>query len=244
MSRDAKLKAIALIGIRSGSQGLKDKNIKYFCGKPLVYWIIKTALNASNIDRVFVSTDSEKYRDIAIDTGAEAPFLRPKSISGDNSKEKDYILHCLEWLQVNENYQPDIVSRLQATSPLQLPEDIDRSIQSLEDDPYATSSMVVSKAIQHPMKAMKMDGDNKYLIPYCLEDASLEIVNRQTLPVAYFRSNIISSRCSYLLETKKQIGERSLIIEIPSERSIDINNSLDFFIAEKVAEKLGICSFN
>jgi len=238
------LKAIGIIGIRSGSQGLKDKNIKTFCGKPLVYWIISAALKASKIERVIVSTDSEEYRSIVLGMGAEAPFLRPKNISGNESKEQNYILHCLEWLREHENYQPDVVSRLQATSPLQLPDDIDQSVKALEDDSSATSSMVVAKAAQPPAKALKMDINNKYLIPYCSKDIGLEIVNRQTLPDAYFRSNIISSRCLPFLETKKQIGKKSIKVEIPIERSVDINDSFDFFFAEKVAEKYGLCSFS
>ena len=226
---------LAIIGIRKNSKSIKDKNIKNFCGKPLVYWIIQSALKSDKLDRIIVSTDSEEYRDIVLDYGVEVPFLRPKALSQDYSLEKDYLLHGLEWLYENEGYTPKFVTRLQATSPLQLSEDIDRSIECLESNKDATSSMVVSEALQPPMKALKEK--NGYLVPY-FEESKKEIVNRQELPTAYYRSNIITSRVSSFLESGNQIGEKSLKVEIPIERSIDINSELDFYLAEKIAKKI------
>ena len=232
---------LAIIGIRKNSKSIVDKNIKSFCGKPLVYWIIQNALKSNKLDRIIVSTDSEEYRDIVLDYGVEVPFLRPKALSQDNSLEKEYLLHGLEWLYKNEGYRPKFVSRLQATSPLQLPEDIDRSIECLQNDDSATSSMVVSKAQQPPIKSLKQNG--KYLNPY-FRELGIEIVNRQELPVGYYRSNIITSRVSSFLETENQIGERSIKVEIRIERSIDINSELDFYLAEKIAEKYNLCLNN
>ena len=232
---------LAIIGIRKNSKSIVDKNIKTFCGKPLVYWIIQSALKSDKLDRIVVSTDSEEYRDIVLDYGVEVLFLRPKALSQDNSLEKEYLLHGLEWLYKNEGYRPKFVSRLQATSPLQLPEDINRSIECLQNDDSATSSMVVSKAQQPPIKALKQNG--KYLNPY-FRELGIEIVNRQELSMAYYRSNIITSRVSSFLETGNQIGEKSIKVEIPIERSIDINSELDFYLAEKIAEKFGLCLNN
>ena len=232
---------LAIIGIRKNSKSIKDKNIKNFCGKPLVYWIIKCALQSKKLDRIIVSTDSKKYRSIVMDFGVEAPFLRPISLSQDGSLEKDYLLHGVEWLYENEGYTPKFVTRLQATSPLQLSEDIDRSIISLENDDSATSSMVVSESNQPPMKSLKEQ--NGYLVPY-IEESKKEIVNRQELPTAYYRSNIITSRVSSFLKSGNQIGEKSLKVEIPIERSIDINSELDFYLAEKIARKYNLCLMN
>jgi CMP-N-acetylneuraminic acid synthetase len=202
-----------------------------------VYWIIRCALNSQKLDRIIVSTDSEEYRDIVLNYGVEVPFLRPKALSQDNSLERDYLLHGLEWLYENEGYTPKFVTRLQATSPLQLSEDIDRSIECLESNKDATSSMVVSEALQPPMKALKeKDG---YLVSY-YESKSQEIVNRQELSKAYYRSNIITSRVDNFLKTKNQVGDKSLKVEIPIERSLDINSELDFYLAEKVMKKNGV----
>ena len=232
--------AIAVIGLRSGSKTIRNKNIVDFCGKPLMYWIIKAALNSKKIDRVFVSTDSKKYQKLAIKFGAEAPFLRPKSLSEDTSNEKEYLLHCLNWLQKNERYKPKIIVRLQATSPLQLPLDIDKCVKSLQVYKNSTSAIAASESFQPPFKAMKLDNKKKYLKPY-FDGHNIEIVNRQKLDKAYYRSNIIASRCSYFLKTKNQIGPKSVLIQIPQNRSFDINNSFDLEISKFIAKKLKLC---
>ena len=96
-------KILCLIPARSGSKGLPDKNIKTMVDKPLLAWSIEQArqskyFNAQQM-RVIVSTDSEKYRDIALKYQAEVPFLRPESISQDNSTDFMFINHALDWLK-------------------------------------------------------------------------------------------------------------------------------------------------
>ena len=86
-----KLKIIAIIPCRSGSKGVKDKNIIKLFGKPLIYYSILFAKSCSFIDRTIVSTDSKKYAKIAKKFGAEVPFLRPKKISGDSSLDIDFL---------------------------------------------------------------------------------------------------------------------------------------------------------
>ena len=73
-----KKKVLALIGARSGSKGIKNKNIKKLGDKPLLAWIIKSALKSKLINRIIVSTDSKKYAIIAKKYNAETPVLRPK----------------------------------------------------------------------------------------------------------------------------------------------------------------------
>ena len=124
---------IAIIGIRSGSKTIKDKNIKILNGKPLVHWIIEAAFNTPEIQRVIVSTDSERYAKIARDAGASVPFLRPKEFSTDASTDYDYVKHCLDYLNQRENISPDIAVRLMATVPLQRPSDHKRRRHAAHD---------------------------------------------------------------------------------------------------------------
>ena len=93
---------LAIIPARSGSKGLPGKNIRNFLGKPLIVHAIDHAKKSRLVDRVIVSTDSEAYRQLAIRSGAEAPFLRPKDISEDRSTDLDCFVHALNWLQDNE----------------------------------------------------------------------------------------------------------------------------------------------
>ena len=88
----------AIIPARSGSKGVKDKNIKKLHGHSLLEWSINAAKKSKLIDRVFISTDSSQYAEIAKGYGAESPFLRPAAISGDTASDLDFIMHAIdEW---------------------------------------------------------------------------------------------------------------------------------------------------
>ena len=129
MKKKERKKILALIGARSGSTSLKNKNILNLSGKPLMSWIINTARKVNLIEKIVVSTDSKKYQRIAMNYGAEAPFLRPKSISGKLSNEIEYVKHAIKFLKQKEKYMPDIIVRLLATSPFQKYSDIQKAIR-------------------------------------------------------------------------------------------------------------------
>ena len=93
------MKYICFIFARGGSKGLKNKNIKNFHGKPLIAWSIYCASKIKDIGRIIISTDSEKIRDIALQYGAEAPFLRPSVLASDSSSEWSAWQHALNFLQ-------------------------------------------------------------------------------------------------------------------------------------------------
>ena len=124
-----KIKFLAIIPARSGSKGIKNKNIRPFCGKPLIYYAIKEAKNCKFLDRIIVSTDSPKYAKIAEKYGAEVPFLRPAELSKDNSLIVDAVVDAVRKLKERENYYPDYIVLLQTTSPLRSSNDIRNCIK-------------------------------------------------------------------------------------------------------------------
>ena len=93
---------IALIPARSGSKRLKNKNIIDFFGKPMIYWPINSLKKSKIFDSIYVSTDSVKIKNIAIQYGAKSPFLRPKKISDDNAKTIDVMKHFVRYLISNK----------------------------------------------------------------------------------------------------------------------------------------------
>ena len=97
MNNYKKNKILCLICARSGSKGVKNKNIKKFHGKPLIYWTIKQAKSLPEIKDVFISTDSKKIGNVAKKYGAKVPFLRPKKLAKDNSKEWDVWKHAINF---------------------------------------------------------------------------------------------------------------------------------------------------
>jgi CMP-N,N'-diacetyllegionaminic acid synthase len=235
------VKVLGIVGIRSGSKGVDNKNIRNLSGRPLVGWVLSAALQSNNITRLVVSTDSEAYALIAKDLGAEVPCLRPIELAEDDSLEFDYVHHMLEWLRVHEGYCPDIVVRMMSTVPLQTPDDIDAVVRLLDADPLADSAVVIAEARQQPMKALKIVDDGfggTKLVTY-LTDSSREVtpIGRQSYQKAYFRANIIAFRTRVLYETKSLTGDLVRYHIIPQERAVDIDSLIDFDIAEYLMAK-------
>lgn len=235
-----KLKILGIIGARSGSKGISGKNIRPLAGKPLMAWILEAAKASKYLNRVIVSTDSEKYAELARSFGAETPFIRPKEFSADTSTDFDFIKHAVEWLDKNENYKPDILVRLLPTVPLQAAEDIDTVIEELLKDPEAHSAVVIAETNQPPMKALKLVDDGKggkYLVHYFTgKGKDVTSTLRQRYEKAYFRANVVACRPE-VLTTGTLTGDRVRYHIIPQERGVDIDNEMDFFIAEQLMKK-------
>tara|TARA_B100001989_G_scaffold218449_2_gene169983 strand:+ start:191 stop:919 length:729 start_codon:yes stop_codon:yes gene_type:complete len=233
-------KILGIIGARSGSKGVPDKNIKDFNGKPLLGNIIEKAKDSKFINRLIVSTDSKKYSEIAQFYGAEVPCLRPKSLAEDFSPEIDFVKHMINFLKNKEDYIPDIVVRMMVTIPFQTTDDIDSVISILMNNEKADSAVVISEARQHPQKALKIIEDNeknKRLVTY-FSESGFEVtpIARQNYEKAYFRGNIIACRTSTIFRTNSLTGNFVKFHIIPQERAIDIDNEIDFIICESISK--------
>ena len=112
---------IAIIPARSGSKSVKDKNIALLSGYPLIAYSIVAAKKSELIDRIIISTDSEEYQKIALQYGAEVPFLRPTEYSTDTSTDRDFLIHAMNWLEENERQAPEYWVHLRPTTPLRDP---------------------------------------------------------------------------------------------------------------------------
>ena len=121
------MKIISIIPARGGSKSIPKKNLIDFLGKPLIVRTIEQALSTKLVNRTIVSTDNEEIGDVAKNHGAEI-IKRPYDISGDDATTESAILHTLNTLKENENYIPDVVILLQATSPLRKANDINNAI--------------------------------------------------------------------------------------------------------------------
>ena len=126
------MKNIAIIPARSGSKGLVDKNIRHLNGVPLIAYSIKAALDSGIFDTVMVSTDSEKYAEIAREYGAEVPFLRSAQNAGDRSTSWDVVREVLDrYSEMGKDF--DMVTLLQPTSPMRLGKHIAEAYQLMEE---------------------------------------------------------------------------------------------------------------
>lgn len=123
---------LAIIPARGGSKRIPRKNIKPFCGKPMIAWSIEAALASGCIDRVIVSTDDAEIAEIARQHGAETPFVRPAELANDHAGTIPVIRHAVEWFSDNVA-QPDAVCCLYATAPFVTAADLQRGLGLLAD---------------------------------------------------------------------------------------------------------------
>ena len=94
---------VAIIPARGGSKSIPRKNIRSLGGLPLIAYSIAAGLQSKRVHRVIVSTDSPEIAEIAIEWGAEVPFLRPAELSEDTTTDLPVFEHALRWLEENEN---------------------------------------------------------------------------------------------------------------------------------------------
>ncbi len=232
---DKTMKRLAVIPARSGSKGLKDKNIRSLCGKPLLAYSIEAARASSLFDTIYVSTDSEKYAIIAKEHGAQVPFLRPESLAGDAASSWDVVKQALAAFEA-EGRSFDEIALLQPTSPLRTAEDI-RKAHGLLCEKEALAVIGVCPVEHSPLwsNTLPEDGDMRgFLRPEALQRP------RQELP-AYYRINgamyFIKKECLEHLD--KLYENKCFAYVMPQERSIDIDSALDFYLAEALLRHKG-----
>ena len=224
---------LAIIPARSGSKGLVDKNIKIINSKPLMAWSIEAGLKSKYIDRLIVSTDSEKYAKIAKNFGAEVPFIRPAEISTDKSSRIDVIRHSLE--EVGESY--DYIVFLEPTSPLTTERDIDAAIEQLflEKNAEAIVGVSLSEAA-HPNFLVEL---NNGFLGFISKDQKSSVVRRQDLEDFYFYdgSLYISEVDKYL---KKELYHEKTLGYVTSKwKSLEIDDIYDFVMVGAIMQYKG-----
>lgn len=224
------MRRIAIIPARSGSKGLKDKNIKELNGKPLIAYSIEAALASKMFDKVFVSTDSQKYADIAIQYGADASFLRSEENSSDTAGSWDVIREVISKLKdMGEEY--DEVMLLQATSPLRTVEDIVKSIELLHEK-KGNAVVSLTECDHSPIWCNTLPED-KSMDNFDKEE--YKDLPRQMLPKFYRYNGAIYLVTAEELQKKERMLEKGCYAYVmPQNRSIDIDTALDFMIAETI----------
>jgi N-acylneuraminate cytidylyltransferase/CMP-N,N'-diacetyllegionaminic acid synthase len=226
-------KILALIPARGGSKGLPGKNIKMLSGKPLIAWSIEQALASRYIDKVVVSTESEKIASVARRYGAEVPFMRPKSLAVSSAIIVDVLIHALNSLE-KKGCRFDFIMLLQPTSPLRNSEDIDAVIRLLFRK-NAQSVVSICPTEYHPywIKQLSKGGLMNNFIAKKVRNK-----NRQDLPLFYrLNGAIYLVSVKFLRKTMDIYGKATYPHIMPLERSVDIDTYIDFELAELLMSK-------
>ena len=226
------MKNIAIIPARSGSKGIKDKNIKELCGKPLMAYSIEAAIVSDLFDCVHVSTDSEEYARIAKKYGAEVPFLRDEEYASDTASTWDTVKNVLnKYSKLGKEF--DVVTVLQPTSPLRTSEDICNAYQ-LFCEKEALSVVSVCEVEHSPLlcNTLKSDLSMDQFI-------DMKTVARRQDMNTYYRINggIYMLHIDVLKNIEELYGRRSYAYVMDKRDSVDIDDELDFKLAECITRE-------
>ncbi len=205
-------RVLALIPARGGSKGIPLKNVMMIAGKPLITYSILQARESERINRVLVSTDDEEIARVAIEWGAEVPFIRPTEYAQDLSPDIDVFRHALTWLKKGEGYSPDLLVHLRPTGPARRINLIDQAIDLLVAHPEADAVRSVSVALQTPYKMWHVKSEG-YLEPVLRIDGipDCQSVPRQRLPIVYWQNGYVDViRPRAILDKNSMWGERAL----------------------------------
>lgn len=225
------MKNIAIIPARSGSKGLRDKNIKLLDGKPLMAYTIEAAKASGQFDVIHVSTDSERYAEIAGNYGADVPFLRDQDLAGDTANTWDVLRAVLrKYEDLGKKF--DMVTLLQPTSPLRDAEDIKGACELFEKK-NADSVVSVCMTEHSPLLCNTLDGNLSMKNFIDME----KVGRRQGLP-DYYRLNgaIYIQKVPLMMEGATLYGDKSYAYVMKKEKSVDIDDAFDFLMAEAVVK--------
>lgn len=123
---------LAIIPARGGSKRIPRKNIKPFCGKPMIVWSIEAARQSGCFDRIIVSTDDAEIAEVAQAHGAEVPFVRPPELSDDHTGTIPVIAHAIAWMSAHA-ISVEMACCLYATAPFVQAEDLRRGLDVLKN---------------------------------------------------------------------------------------------------------------
>ena len=212
------MKKIAIIPARSGSKGLKDKNIRKLCGKPLLVYSIEAALNAGIFDCVILSTDSKQYASVAADYNIKIMY-RDETLSGDDTSTYDVVKDLLSRLE--EKY--DYFTLLQPTSPMRDENHIKEAVQLFENQ-YDKFDFLVSVK-----KAEFTSSEDNSLKFFCDDFSNYK---RQLYNEYSPNGAIFIGKTDKYIEHKHFYGSRSLAYKMNDFDSVDIDTILDYELAK------------
>jgi CMP-N,N'-diacetyllegionaminic acid synthase len=232
------MKILAIIPARGGSKGIKRKNLALIEDKPLLAFSIEHALQSKKIDRVIVSTEDAEIAEVALNYGAEVPFMRPDNLAEDHVLDFPVFEHVLDELRATESYTPDIVVHLRPTAPIRKIEWIDEAIDLLINNSEADSVRSVSEPSMHPYRMFDIDKQG-YLDPimkHC--HTTPYLLRRQDLPIVYFYNCVIDvTKPETLKKLRSMTGDKILPYILNPDEVFDIDTQRDLDIIRQLAKK-------
>ena len=211
-----------IIPVKARSTRLPGKNLKDLCGKPMMAYPILAAIGARGVSRVVVSTESDEVKKIALQYGAEVPFMRPEALTGDAVTSQEVLVHALDELKKLDGYEPDYVLLLYPTSPLLKRERIEQAI-ALAVEKNADS--VISGCYDKGHYWVEDAGGWKRLYP-------VEVVVSQYQKPLFVENGALYLTRASIIRTQ-MVAEPAQVLLMEQDENIDVDYPEDFAKVEQ-----------
>jgi CMP-N-acetylneuraminic acid synthetase len=237
------LEAITLIPARGGSKRIANKNIRDLAGKPCIQYTIECAIEAG-LSRIIVTTDSPEIAEVAENCGAEIPFLRPKELAEDHVLDFPVVEHCLDYLEQNEGWIPDLLIFLRPTMPMRKPEEIIGCVRLLETCPEMDCARTTSP-VPYPPYWMKIRNEKGFLEPFCNDVSSYQYTRSQDLPETVMCDGYVDvSRVSIIRKYRQVVAGKITSYHRKDPIFVDLDEGMDWQYAEFLIEKQNLTKQN
>lgn len=222
------MSAIAIIPARGGSKRIPRKNVRTFCGKPMIAWSIEAVLAAGVFDAVVVSTDDEEIAAVAKSLGAEVPFVRPPELCGDHVATMPVIVHAIRWWEENRGAL-EYCCCVYATAPFLRPKYLWEGLDILRQQPEAQFAFSVTSYAFPIFRALRITESG------CVEMfwPENELKRSQDLPLAWHDAGqFYWGRRDAFLGEKGFFSAKSYPVVLPMHLVQDIDTIEDWGRAE------------
>ena len=218
---------IAIIPARGGSKRIPRKNIKEFCGKPMIAWSIEAAKASGLFSQVIVSTDDAEIADVARQFGAESPFVRPAELSNDHAGTTEVIAHAAQWA-LDQGHDVEAICCIYATAPFIQVDDLRIAWNALNSGDWDFAFTVTDFAAPI-FRSFKQNADGGVEMFY----PEHFLTRSQDLPTAlHDAGQFYWGRPQAWIEGRRMFDRRSVPIVIPRWRVQDIDSKEDWLRAE------------
>jgi pseudaminic acid cytidylyltransferase len=220
---------LAIILARGGSTRVPHKNLKPFCGLPMVAWPVKAAVESGLFESVVISTDDENIRNTAIEYGASAPFLRPTELSGDSVPSRAAEIHAIQELtRVSGEFSA--VCSMTGTSAFIGTEDLHKGFAALNSGTWDFAISVLEYP-HPPQRALRVTSDQS------LQMAHPEFASARTQdiePRYHDAGQFYWGRPQSFLSGRSSLASRTVAVVLPRSRVVDIDTREDWALAEAI----------
>jgi len=226
---------LCTICARGGSKGVKNKNIKELNGKPLIAYTIDQAKASGLFAYIVISTDSDDIANVAKQYGAEVFFKRSEEMASDTAGKLDVIKDAFKRSEEYYNKTFDCLVDLDATAPLRSVDDIINSFNQFKENNNDNLITAMPSRRSPYFNLVEQDKDGKV---YLSKKLATAVVRRQDAPKSYdMNASIYIWKRDVILNENSIFLEKTGLYVMPEERSIDIDNELDFKFVEFLMEK-------